>query len=150
MIIYRFAHQRYINDISGIGAKLKGGRWNLPGTAVIYCSGHISLALIEVLANTGTLEELQQFKLAEIDIAETAIHEIKLKNLKHHWWDDTDYTQWLGTEILNSNKYLLIKCPSAVIEQESNYLINPSHSLFDKIKIKQTFNFRFDKRLFKN
>ena len=51
MILHRFAHRKYAHDISGTGSKLKGGRWNSVGLAVVYSSERISLSLLEVLAN---------------------------------------------------------------------------------------------------
>lgn len=150
MIVYRFSHPKYADDISGNGARLKGGRWNHPGIAVLYTSSSISLGLLEVLANANTLEQLQMIQLIEIEIpGDPVIHEITLHKLKKGWWDDFEYTQWMGTEIMRSNATLIIKCPSAVVEQENNFLINPNHELFTKIKLKTRTNFRFDERLFK-
>lgn len=150
MIVYRFSHPKYAGDISGNGARLKGGRWNLPGIPVLYTSGSISLALLEVLANANTLEQLQMIHLMEIEIPDNpVIHEIIPNKLKKGWWDDFEYTQWMGTEIIRSNAPLIVKCPSAVIEQENNFLLNPNNASFKKIKLRARNNFRFDERLFK-
>ena len=51
MKVYRFCHERFCHDMSGEGARQKGGRWNPPGVPVVYASEHISLALLEVVAN---------------------------------------------------------------------------------------------------
>lgn len=149
MIVYRFSHPRYADDISGAGAKLKGGRWNLPGTALLYTSATISLCLLETLANAATLEQLQIIQLMEIELPDVDIHEVTSARLKKEWWNDFEYTQWMGTEIIRTNTPLIVKCPSAIIEQENNYLINPEHKQFNKIKLKTRKNFRFDERLFK-
>ena len=150
MIVYRFSHPKYADDISGNGARMKGGRWNHTGTAVLYTSGSISLALLEVLANATTLDQLQMIQLAEIEIPDNpSVHEIIAGKLKKNWWEDFEYTQWMGTEIIRSNASLIIKCPSAIVEQENNFLINPNHELFKKIKLKTRTTFRFDERLFK-
>jgi RES domain-containing protein len=150
MIVYRFAHQKYADDISGTGAKITGGRWNLKGTAVLYTSEHISLALLEVLVNAHTLEELRVLKLLEIEIPpQLPSREIKLAELKKDWWDDYDYTQWIGTEIVKAASSLYVKCPSAVVNNEHNIVINPAHPLFKKITVKNKTDFPFDKRLFK-
>jgi RES domain-containing protein len=150
MILHRFAHRKYAHDISGTGSKLKGGRWNSVGLAVVYSSERISLSLLEVLANANTLEDLQMLQLTEIEVPDNVpLHEIRLSQLKKEWWKDFEYSQWLGSEILKENKALIIKCPSAIIESENNYLINPLHSSFKKINIKAVNDFRFDERLFK-
>jgi len=150
MIVYRFAQRKYVHDISGMGSKLKGGRWNTIGMPVVYSSESISLCLLEVLANANTLEELQMFQLVEIDIpTNLPLHEIRLSQLKKAWWADFEYSQWLGSEILKENNALIIKCPSTIVERENNYLINPLHPQFKKINIKIINDFRFDERLFK-
>ncbi len=150
MIVYRFAHRKYAYELSGTGARLKGGRWNPPGVDVLYASESISLALLEVLANAHTLEELQVIRLMEIDIPASAeCQDIKLPSLKKDWYHDIDYTQWMGQEILNTRKTLLCRCPSAIVHKENNYLINTKHPEFKKIKLLNTAEFYFDERLFK-
>lgn len=150
MIVYRLAQHTYAEDITGTGAKITGGRWNSPGNAVLYTSEHISLALLEVLANAHTLSRLQALKLVEIDIPATAtIREIKPQGLKAGWWSDFDYTQWIGDEMLRNAEHLVIKCPSAIVDRENNILLNPLHPAFKGVKLKTVTNFRFDERLFK-
>lgn len=149
MILYRFCHRKFSHDISGTGARLKGGRWNPAGISVVYTSESISLALLEVLANAGTLNELQPIQLMEIDIPSQAIQqEIKLQGLKKEWYHDFDYTQWMGQEILRTNRSVLVRCPSAIVHREHNYLINPLHPDFKKIKVRTVTDFYFDERLF--
>lgn len=150
MILYRFAHKKYARDISGEGARLKGGRWNHKGTPALYTSEHISLGLLEVLANANTIEELQQVRLVEIEIPDNASIEIlTIKQLKKDWHFDFEYTQWLGNEILRSQNVLMIKCPSAVVHKEYNFIINPFHKDFKKVKVAEASSFYFDERLFK-
>lgn len=150
MIVYRFAHKKFAHDLSGIGARLYGGRWNPVGLSVLYTSSTISLAMLEVLVNAHTLEELQSIQLMEIEIPDVAeCQDIKTQSLKKNWYFDFDYTQWMGQEILQSKKTLLCQCPSAIIHKESNYLINPLHPDFTKIKLHKAADFYFDERLFK-
>lgn len=150
MLLYRFAHRKFAQDLSGTGARLKGGRWNPPGIPVIYTSETISLALLEILANAQTLEDLQMVQLMEIEIpAHADYQDIRLQGLKKNWYRDFDYTQWMGKEILQSQKTLLCRCPSAIVHQEHNYLVNPLHPDFKKVKLGNTADFYFDDRLFK-
>lgn len=150
MIIYRFSHKDFANDISGTGARLKGGRWNMPGVPVLYTSEHISLAMLEILVNAVSLSQLSSIQLVEIQVPNDASQkEIKLTDLKKNWFDDIDHCQWLGSEILRSNSSLLIRCPSSIIHQEHNILVNPSHNDFKKVKVKKVTDMYFDPRLFK-
>ena len=150
MIVYRFTHRKFAGELSGTGARLNGGRWNPPGIPVLYTSESISLALLEVLANAGSLQELKLLHLMEIDIPNiTDKQEIKLPSLKKDWFYDFDYTQWVGQQILQTKKTVLLQCPSAIVHKEHNYLINPLHPDFKKIKLHTSTDFYFDERLFK-
>ena len=51
MVVYRIAKKRYLSDLSATGARLYGGRWNRAGVPMIYSSSHLSLAVLELLAN---------------------------------------------------------------------------------------------------
>lgn len=150
MIVYRFTHRKYKDDISGTGAKLNGGRWNEPGIAALYSSSTISLSLLEVLVNAHTLEELKSLVLMKLEIPksiETSIQ--KLTTLKKNWYTDFEYTRWIGSQFLQSGDNLLLECPSAVIDEEMNYLVNPEHKDFKKLKLLSSDSFKFDERLFK-
>lgn len=149
MILYRFAHPKFAEDLSGTGAKLKGGRWNTVGIPVLYTSSTISLALLEVLVNTGSFEELQLLKLMQLTLpTDASIYRIDSKHLKKNWHKDFEYTQWMGSEIMQGKKSLAVSCPSVVVQQESNFLLNPEHKDFSKIRLKEVTDFYFDERLF--
>jgi RES domain-containing protein len=135
MIVYRFAHYLFADDLTG--------------TNVLYTSGTISLSLLEILVNAGSFEALQPFRLIQLTIPDTAIkYQINTKNLKKNWHQDIGYTQWMGSEILQEKKALVIECPSVIIPQESNFLLNPLHKDFNKIRMKEVSDFSFDERLF--
>ncbi len=150
MIVYRFSQVRYKDDISGTGAKLWGGRWNNVGTPALYSSSTISLSLLEVLVNALTLKELNTLHLLKVEIPVSHESSIQtLTKLKANWYDDFDYTRWIGTEFLKGNEMLILQIPSSVIPEENNYLINPEHKDFGKVKLLTSEKFRFDGRLFK-
>jgi RES domain-containing protein len=56
-------------------------------------------------------------------------------------------TQLIGDQFLKKNNALVLKVPSVVISDEFNYLINPQHPDFKKIKIIEKNRFVFDPRL---
>ena len=149
MIIYRLATELYKNDLMGTGAKLFGGRWNSAGLPVLYTTQNISLAVLEILVRVDTQTIPLSYHLIKIDIpASASLQSITTDKLKITWKDDLDYTQWMGDEFIKGNKSLLLKVPSAIVDEESNYLLNPEHSEFKKVKIAAVKKFMFDKRLF--
>lgn len=149
MIIYRLATEKYKNDLSGNGEKTYGGRWNSAGRRVLYSTENISLAILEVLVRTDMHFIPLTYHLVKMEITEPVdLLSITAGKLKKEWKDDLSYTQQMGDEFIQSNKQLLFKVPSAIVEQENNYIINPEHSDFKKVKILTVKKFQFDKRLF--
>jgi RES domain-containing protein len=149
MIVYRLATAQYKDDLSGTGAKLFGGRWNSAGIPVLYSTENISLAVLEILVRADKHTVPDSYHLIKINIPGTATATpITIEKLKKSWRDDIGYTQWMGDEFLKSNEGLLLKVPSAIVDQENNYLLNTNHKDFQKVKIQQTSPFNFDKRLF--
>ena len=150
MIVYRFCQHQYSNDISGYGASLFGGRWNIKGLPALYTSATISLSLIEILVNALDISSLQQLALMRLEIPKPNGNLVyKVNKLKANWHLDFDYTRWIGSEFLQKRDHLLLECPSAVIFQEKNYMLNPLHKDFRNIEILTAEKFVFDKRLFK-
>ena len=149
MIIYRLATEIYKKDLSGNGAKLYGGRWNSPGRAVLYTTENISLAVLEILVRADMQTIPLTYHLINIEIPDSMeALSISTSKLKTSWKDDLGYTQWMGDEFIKFNKLLLLKVPSAVVDEENNYIINPAHADFKKVKISAVKKFMFDKRLF--
>ena len=150
MIVYRFCQHQYSNDISGYGASLLGGRWNNKGLPALYTSATISLSLIEILVNALDISSLQQLALMTLKIPKPNENLVyKVDKLKANWHLDFDYTRWIGSEFLQKRDHLYLECPSAVIFQEKNYMLNPLHQDFRNIEILTAEKFVFDKRLFK-
>ena len=148
MTVYRISNPLFSNDISGMGAKLYGSRWNTKGVPVLYTSSYISLAMLEMLVHTNFEEYTIELDLVYIDIPDSLeCREIKVGKLKPNWVGDLSYTKYIGDEFIRSLQTPLLKIPSAVIDEEHNYLANPLHPDFKKIKIAKVKSFRPDKRL---
>ncbi|MGE9313738.1 RES family NAD+ phosphorylase [Niabella sp. CJ426] len=150
MIIYRLVRSEYHDDLSGYGAFLYGGRWNNKGQYALYGAEHISLAVLEIIVNydrTAT-SLLPSYHLVELSVPDDEIIEIDHSALKKKWSEDMDYTRYIGDEFLQSKSDLVLKIPSAVIPEENNYLLNPSHKDFKKIIIDSSKRYGLDNRLF--
>lgn len=149
MIVYRLCIEQYKDDISGTGAKLFGGRWNSVGFPVLYTTENISLAVLEILVRTDINHLPLHYYLLKLDVpAHAEVTLIDKSKLKKEWKTDVSYTQWMGNEFVKSNKGLVLKIPSAIIDEEHNFIINSSHVDFKKVKITSSKKFIFDKRLY--
>lgn len=150
--VYRFAPERFCKDLSGTGAKLFGGRWNDVGMEALYTSSSISLAMVELFVHKQVYNEVIDMFLVEISLEirkPTSI--IDKTKLKKNWKADYDYSQYIGTEFLKDTNNFCLQVPSAIIEEESNFVLNPryinSKQVMAHVKAKPYY---FDERMFKN
>ncbi|WP_028295427.1 RES family NAD+ phosphorylase [Olivibacter sitiensis] len=149
MKAYRLASRSYIADREGIGAKLYGGRWNPPKVPCIYASQFISLALLEKYVHAQGLEQMQDLALLEMEVPDgkASFFEVDLAKLKPSWSLDIDYTQWLGTQLLEDESIVAFSVPSALIPEERNIILNPRAKLFAKVVYRRIVDFATDYRL---
>lgn len=80
---------------------------------------------------------------------EIKIGEIKITDLKPDWKEflRMSYTQSIGDIWVKESKTAVLKVPSAIVSGDSNFLINPAHKDFKKIKLLQSLPFQFDIRI---
>ena len=151
MIVFRLSKSIYANDLSGRGAEKAGGRWNSKGTAMVYTSETRALCTTEIAVHTPLGNIPLDYVIIAIEIPNTvAVKEIKANELPEDWKSlpHSHSTQEIGDVFVNSYEFLALKVPSAVVQGEYNYLINPGHKDFKKIKVKLIEPFDFDERLF--
>ncbi|WP_305952386.1 RES family NAD+ phosphorylase [Emticicia oligotrophica] len=151
MEVFRLSSAKYANDLSGTGAKIHGGRWNRKGDAVLYTAGTRALALVEVLVHTTNAFLPLNYRLITIYIPDDSILTIPTKSLPDDWnnTEPSDSTTKISTSWLSTTEYLTMRVPSVVVEGEYNFLINPAHPDFSKIKVLRNEAFNFDNRLMK-
>lgn len=147
MIVYRISNEKFKKDISGNGAAIYGSRWNSRGVKLLYTSAYISLSILESLVHLKVNYIPASQYLLQIEIPEIQLVEISLKKIKQNWHKEIAYTQWIGDQFIKNNEALVLKVPSAIVPQEHNFLINPLHATFKKVKIVNTELLELDKRL---
>ncbi|HVS52142.1 MAG TPA: RES family NAD+ phosphorylase [Opitutaceae bacterium] len=134
---------------TGEGSARRGGRWNPPGVRVIYCAESRSLAALEVLVNVDQPARL--FLTAWIMVPAVASAELVEKPARvPENWRDTPHsaaTQAFGAAWVRERRSAVLRVPSTVVPGEFNYLINPLHPDFKRVKIGKPERFTFDARL---
>jgi len=152
MKVYRLCREKFENDLSGRGAKIAGGRWNSKGTAILYTSESRALCTVESAVHIPLGILPLDYKILTIEIPDSIkIETLAEKDLPIDWKDKppSNSTQKIGDKFIKNNSHLVLKVPSVVVQGDFNYLINPSHSDFDKVRILNSEPFFFDERLFK-
>ena len=149
MIVYRLSKGQYANDLSGKGAELVGGRWNSRGNAMLYTSQSIALCVTEIAVHVPLGILPKDYQLIHIEIPDEDL--LEMKRLPKDWqsFPHSNSTQMIGDKFLKEHKHLVFKVPSAAVQGEFNFLINPSHKNFNQIKIVKLEDFNFDERLFR-
>ncbi len=151
MRVFRLSKEKYSRELSGKGAAKFGNRWNSKGTEMIYSAESRALAMAEVAVHLTLATLPSDYVMIEIDIPENIkIKELKIKDLPSNWNSNppSSNTQKIGDAFVESNDVCVLKVPSAVVQGDYNYLINPYHKQFKQLKIIDVRSFPFDKRIF--
>src|ERR1700733_12810007 len=87
MVLYRIVNCSYADDLSGMGARLYGGRWNSEGKSAVYLASLRSLAVLEVLVHLPPLMIPDNYCLVEIEVPDNSITNVEIDDLPHNWQD---------------------------------------------------------------
>ena len=147
---WRIVKTRYSADaFSGEGARLYGGRWNSSGIAMVYTAGSKSLATLELLVHLDNTSVLPSFSICPVDFDDSLVELIDPATLPRDWRQTPPSIslQAVGDDWISRGSSVVLRVPSAVIESEYNYLINPVHIDFKKLVIGGMEVFMLDSRL---
>ena len=92
-----------------------------------------------------------QYCLVTIQIPDAIkFQTVAVDTLKNDWMSPSSqkHTQRIGDLFVEKNEHLVLKVPSVIVPGDSNYLMNPLHPNFEKVKILKTELFSLDSRLF--
>lgn len=140
--------RRASGAFSGEGARIAGGRWNSPGTKVVYVSQSKSLATLELLVhiNPGMPK---RFKAFRVEFDDGLIENLTKGTLPPDWQREPPpaATMAIGDAWIAGASSPILAVPSVIIPEEWNFFLNPAHPDFAKIKIGPPADFVFDPRL---
>ena len=146
---WRITSEQYqASAFEGEGARRFGGRWNSPGRPMIYLAGSLALAALEQLVHLSRTDLLEdQFVRFRVRFPEETVLELDRSVLSGDWTDKLEVTRRLGDSWSEAGDSLALEVPSAIVTEESNYLVNPDHPAFDRIEVGSPEPFTFDERL---
>ena len=142
MILWRISQHA---DLSGIGGVYAGGRWHTRGRRVVYLADHPASCLLEMLVQADRSEELPPFyQWLRVSGPDHAVANVA--NLPYIWRDDVAATRALGDAWLSSNGSAVLRVPSVLAPEASNYLLNPMHPDAPHFAIDRSVGFPLDER----
>jgi RES domain-containing protein len=137
MRLYRIGKTKYAHDLSGMGAKLNGGRWNHEGIPCIYLAESRALSLLEY-ATHAVIDRLPPtLAFTTFELPEHSIRQLSINELPATWLQrpHTKESRDMGSALLSKQECLLLKIPSVIIGQEFNFVLNTLHPLISAVKI---------------
>jgi RES domain-containing protein len=149
---WRITKTRYAGSaFDGEGARVNGGRWNSPGTRVVYASDSVALATLEVLVGLQDAALLSAYSLIRVDFPARLLETLKRRSLPPSWKQlpPSAETRRIGDLWVAESRSAVLRVPSAIVESEYNYLFNPRHRDFKQLRIQTPQRLRIDPRLLK-
>jgi RES domain-containing protein len=144
MILWRISRHR---DLGGVGGLRAGGRWHQPGQPVVYLSESPAAALLEVCVHTAANDVPPDFTLLKTEGPDVKIPTIEEDELPKGWQGRLDVTRELGMKWLRAKQSALLRVPSAILPETSNFLLNPSHQDAKKFRVAEVWTYPFDVRI---
>lgn len=134
----------------GEGARRAGGRWSSPGLPLVYTAENAALAALEVLVHIDA-GLLSRYVLIPCTFPGDLVLRLDRRRLPAGWraYPAPSALQQLGDAWGKSRVSAVLDVPSVLIDKHSNYLLNPAHPDFVRIKIGNPGPFDFDPRLMK-
>jgi RES domain-containing protein len=152
MEVFRLSREKFSSPLSGVGAAIKGARWNSVGIEMIYTAANRSLAMAEVAVHFSISTIPEDYVMITIYIPDDiSMKKIDVSELPPLWnaFPHPQSTQVFGDKFILENRYCVLQIPSSVTQGDYNLLINPNHVEFKRISIIDIRKFSFDQRLFK-
>ena len=150
MKVFRIENRKYQDStLSGIGAELYGGRWNEVGEKVVYCAGHRSLAMLEVMAHVQHRSLFPVDRLMLTLEVPGSIQTLDKSILHPRWMDITTYqwTSFIFNEFCLKPDKIGLLVPSVIVPEEYNVVLNPMHKSFNRVKVIEAKKMQWDDRL---
>lgn len=118
---------------------------------MVYTAETQSLAALEMLVHLESPALLNRYVLIEVAIEKSLILHLDLKEWPKDWRESPPPARLreIGNAWIEAGKSVALRVPSALVPDEGNFLLNPRHPDFGRLKIGKPLPFRYDPRLIK-
>lgn len=149
LVAWRLVRDRHAaTAFTGEGAARTGGRWNSRGVAMVYTSQSQSLAALETLVHLAPHLSLR-YKVFRVEFDEALLERLPAGAVPADWREEPPpgSTKAVGDRWVREARSAVLGVPSVLIPDEWNFLLNPAHPDFRRIRIGAPADFAFDPRL---
>jgi RES domain-containing protein len=149
-VVWRIARRPYALDRLGIGARQDGGRWNYPGTAVIYAGRGIAIAALEKFVHVAGIVP-PDLAHVRVELPEDcSAEQPELTDLPQDWnlVPAGPGSMEFGTTWARDSRSLVLYLPSVLVREEQIAVLNPNHPEFAAVKMFIERDFHYDPRMY--
>ncbi|HRS39338.1 MAG TPA: RES family NAD+ phosphorylase, partial [Bacteroidia bacterium] len=117
---------------------------------MVYTAMNRSLAMAEVAVHLSLAMLPEDYRMITIDIPDrVSRHQLAPNRLPAGWkaFPHPAATRAIGDRFIAEGKHCILIVPSAITQGDFNYLLNPRHPDFKKIRIRKVEAFPFDRRM---
>jgi RES domain-containing protein len=146
---WRLTHARFRDQaMTGNGGLFAPGRWHTQGRRIIYSSSSLALATLELFVNLQDKRQLAEYVKTRLTIPKALLEALDQGTLARFQDADRFDSRSYGDAWLAEQRSCVLKVPSRVVLEESNYLLNPVHPAFEQI-VHETTAYQVDARLWR-
>ena len=150
--VYRILRKPYSTEpLDGEGAYRFGSRWSSPGVRLAFVAEHLSLAMLEYYVHLDPDHPPTDLVVVEADIPDSVSRlSIGLKQLPANWRQSPAPAALaaIGDDFAIKERSAILTVPSVLAPAESNWIVNPRHPSFTKIRVHAAATFQYDLRFF--
>ncbi len=150
--VSRILRKRYAKaPFDGEGACRHGGRWSSPGVRLAYASEHLSLAIIEYFVHLDRDDPPPDLVVATADVPDDVSRvDVAPARLPATWRQTPAPAELaaIGDRFARARRAAILVVPSALVPDEFNWLLNPEHPDFRRLRIHPAEPFSYDARFF--
>jgi RES domain-containing protein len=134
---------------TGEGPWRYGGRWSSPGVHVVYVSEHQSTAALEIFVHRVPFILGEKYKAFHLQWPDSLTGIFPVRKLPVDWRisPPSRSTMEIGDRWVQERRSTVLALPSAISPDDTNFLLNPEHPDFKRIRIHPSIDFAFDPRL---
>jgi len=149
--VYRILRRSFAKSpLDGEGGYRFGGRWSSPGTRLAYTSEHLSLAMLEYFVHLDPGDPPKDLVVVTAEIPD-GISRVRLaaRELPANWRQTPapPALARFGDDFVRRRNAAILIVPSVLTPTEFNWLIDPRHPEFRRIRLGKLESFHYDARI---